>query len=58
MHNGSLKNLDQVLLFYNLGGGGGWMMGGDVPGQTLGREPLRLDKEQRDDIKAFLLSLE
>ncbi len=58
MHNGSLKNLDQVLLFYNLGGGGGWMMGGDVPGQTLDRQPLRLDKEQRDDIKAFLLSLE
>ena len=58
MHNGSLKNLDQVLLFYNLGGGGGWMMGGEVPGQTLDREPLKLDKEQRDDIKAFLLSLE
>ena len=58
MHNGSLQTLDQVLLFYNSGGGGGWMMGGDVPNQTLDREPLRLDKKQRDDIKAFLLSME
>ena len=57
MHNGSLKNLDELLLFYNMGGGGSWMMGANVPNQTLDREPLKLDKEQRDDIKAFLLSL-
>lgn len=58
MHNGSLKNLDELLLFYNMGGGGGWMMGADVPNQTLDREPLKLDAAQRDDIKAFLLSLD
>ena len=57
MHNGSLKTLDAVLDFYNLGGGGGWSMGAEVPNQTLSREHLKLDKDQRDDIKAFLLSL-
>lgn len=58
MHNGSLKDLDKLLLFYNLGGGAGFMIGADVPNQTLSRHPLRLEKEERDDIKAFLLSLE
>jgi cytochrome c peroxidase len=58
MHNGSLKDLDKVLLFYNLGGGAGFMMGATVPNQTLSTQPLRMEKKQLDDIKAFLLSLE
>lgn len=55
MHNGSLKNIDDLLIFYNVGGGLG--MGANVPNQTLDKEPLRLNKKERADIKAFLLSL-
>ncbi|MES2774798.1 MAG: cytochrome c peroxidase [Bacteroidota bacterium] len=58
MHNGSLKNLDDLLIFYNVGGGGGWGFGLDVPNQTLDREPIRLNEKERNDLKAFLLSLD
>jgi len=58
MHNGSLKNLDDLLIFYNVGGGGGWGFGLDVPNQSLEKEPLRLSEKERRDLKAFLLSLD
>lgn len=57
MHNGSLKNLNDLLIFYNVGGGGGWGFGLDVPNQSLDREPIRLNDKERKDLEAFLRSL-
>lgn len=47
MHNGVYKTLEEVVDFYNKGGGLG--LGMDVPYQTLPDAPLNLtDQEQRD----------
>jgi cytochrome c peroxidase len=58
MHNGSLKNINDLLIFYNVGGGGGWGFGLHVPNQSLNREPIRLNDDERKDLEAFLLSLD
>ena len=58
MHNGSLKNLNDLLIFYNVGGGGGLGFGLHVPNQSLNREPIRLNEDERKDLEAFLLSLD
>ncbi len=50
MHNGSLRQLSNVIAFYNQGG---TLQGG---GNTL--KPLHLSKQEQADLLAFLLSLE
>jgi cytochrome c peroxidase len=55
MHNGVFKTLDDVMIFYNKGGGAG--IGIDLPHQTLSKDVLALTPEQRDDVIAFMQSL-
>lgn len=55
MHNGSFETLEQVLEFYNKGGGAG--LGLDVPTQTLSAKPLNLTDKEMKDIIEFLKSL-
>jgi cytochrome c peroxidase len=56
MHNGAYKTLDQVMEFYNNGGAAG--LGIHLPNQTLSKEPLRLTENEKEDIIAFMRSLE
>jgi cytochrome c peroxidase len=55
MHNGSIKNLNDLMAFYNKGGGLG--LGIDVPNQTLPSDSLRLTTIETNAIIAFLKSL-
>jgi cytochrome c peroxidase len=55
MHNGSLKTLTEVLIFYNKGGASGF--GIKLPNQTLSADSLGLSKEQMEDVVHFLESL-
>ena len=55
MHNGVYTTLDQVVTFYDVGGGAG--VGADVPLQTLSRRPLHLTAGERADLVAFLRAL-
>lgn len=55
MHNGAYTNLDQVLEFYNKGGGVGFKF--KVDNQTLPFDSLGLTKGELKDIKSFLLTL-
>lgn len=55
MHNGVHETLEQVVDFYNRGGGAG--MGLDVPHQTLPFDELNLTAGEQADIVAFLKSL-
>lgn len=55
MHNGVYRTLDEVMDFYNKGGGSG--LGIDIPGQTLPSEKLNLSPSEMKDIVAFLNSL-
>jgi cytochrome c peroxidase len=55
MHNGAYATLEQVLDFYNHGGGVG--LGLQVPNQTLSSEKLRLSSHEVKDIIAFLHAL-
>lgn len=55
MHNGIYKTLDEVIEFYNKGGGAG--LGISIPHQTLPFDSLRLNKQEISDLKAFMLSL-
>ncbi|GJG89125.1 cytochrome-c peroxidase [Gemmatimonadetes bacterium T265] len=55
MHNGALRTLDDVLDFYDRGGGVG--LGADVPNQTLPRDPLHLTGRDRRALVAFLRAL-
>jgi len=55
MHNGVYRSLDEVLDFYNNGGGAGL---GIAPGnQTLPAEPLQLSATEKKQIIAFLHAL-
>lgn len=56
MHNGVYATLDQVMDFYNKGGGAG--LGLKVEGQTLPFDKLDLTERQRNDIVAFMKSLD
>lgn len=56
MHNGAYETLDQVMDFYNNGGGAG--LGIHLPNQTLPEENLNLAESERADIIAFMKSLE
>lgn len=55
MHNGVYKTLEEVLDFYNKGGGAG--MGMDVPYQTLPDTPLNLSKVEIRDMVSFMEAL-
>lgn len=55
MHNGVYASLEEVVRFYNLGGGAG--MGITVPYQTLPDTPLGLTEREISDLVAFMESL-
>jgi cytochrome c peroxidase len=55
MHNGVYKTLDDVIDFYNKGGGQG--IGINIPHQTLPFDSLQLTKQEISNIKSFMLSL-
>lgn len=56
MHNGAYQTLEQVMEFYDKGGGAG--IGINLPNQTLLTEPLHLTETEKKDIIAFIKSLE
>jgi cytochrome c peroxidase len=55
MHNGIYKTLEDVIDFYNKGGGQG--IGITIPHQTLPFDSLQLTIKEISDIKSFMLSL-
>ncbi|HTF82152.1 MAG TPA: hypothetical protein VL947_10515, partial [Cytophagales bacterium] len=55
MHNGVFDSLEEVMDFYNKGGGQG--IGLVVPNQTLPAKPLHLDKTEIAAIIMFMKSL-
>ncbi|MEL6976550.1 MAG: cytochrome c peroxidase, partial [Bacteroidota bacterium] len=55
MHNGVYASLEEVMNFYNLGGGGG--MGFDLPYQTLPFDNLQLTKAEENALVAFMKTL-
>lgn len=55
MHNGVYATLEQVMDFYNRGGGAG--IGIDLPNQTLPPDPLHLSVAEQRDIISFLHTL-
>lgn len=55
MHNGVYQNLEDVVRFYNVGGGRG--LGLDVPNQTLPADSLGLTDNESKAIIAFLKTL-
>jgi cytochrome c peroxidase len=55
MHNGAFRTLDELLDFYDRGGGRGG--GASVPNQTLSSDSLHLTTADRRDLLAFLGSL-
>lgn len=55
MHNGAFKTLDEVIHFYNHGGGVG--LGLEVENQTLPESKLKLTVEEMIQLKSFIESL-
>ena len=55
MHNGVYKTLEEVIDFYNKGGGQG--LGLSLPNQTLPADKLQLTSIEKSQLKAFLLTL-
>ena len=55
MHNGVYESLEEVIDFYNKGGGGG--LGFDLPHQTLPFDNLELTAEEQQALIAFLKTL-
>ncbi len=55
MHNGVFSTLEEVLDFYNNGGGAG--QGMDLPSQTLAADSLHLTKQEQTEIILFLKAL-
>ncbi|HAS41338.1 MAG TPA: methylamine utilization protein [Microscillaceae bacterium] len=55
MHNGTYKNLEAVIDFYNRGGGAG--IGIDQPLQTLPPDPLNLTSKEQKALVVFMQSL-
>ncbi|TPN88693.1 cytochrome-c peroxidase [Aquimarina algicola] len=56
MHNGVYNTLDEVIDFYNRGGGAG--IGIELENQTLPTDHLKLTKQEIKDIISFITSLE
>ncbi len=55
MHNGVYETLEEVVDFYNRGGGQG--IGIELPNQTLPPEKLNLSKSEQHDIVSFIHTL-
>jgi cytochrome c peroxidase len=55
MHNGVFKNMDEVIDFYDVGGGLGKKM--KVENQTLAGDSLRLTLSEKKELLAFIYSL-
>ncbi|MBC8109749.1 MAG: cytochrome-c peroxidase, partial [Verrucomicrobia bacterium] len=55
MHNGIYKTLEEVVDFYNKGGGVG--LGIDLPNQTLPFDKLNLTEQEAKDLVAFMQTL-
>ncbi|UZR99253.1 cytochrome-c peroxidase [Chondrinema litorale] len=55
MHNGVYETLEEVVDFYNKGGGEG--LGMDIPNQTLPFDSLSLSQSEQKDIVAFMQAL-
>ncbi len=55
MHNGAYATLDDVIDFYDRGGGQG--MGLDLDNQTLPPDALELEEQEKKDLVAFMESL-
>jgi cytochrome c peroxidase len=55
MHNGVYRTLEQVVDFYNRGGGAG--IGIELPNQTLPPDPLNLSTAEQRALVAFLRAL-
>lgn len=55
MHNGVYETMEEVIDFYNKGGGLG--LGIDIPHQTLPGDPLNLNKQEVQDLIAFMETL-
>lgn len=55
MHNGAFTSLEDIVEFYNKGGGLG--LGLNVPNQTLPEDELKLTKREKKDLIAFMKSL-
>ncbi len=55
MHNGAFRSLEEVILFYDHGGGAG--LGLPVPNQTLPSSRLNLDKKEVKALVSFMESL-
>jgi cytochrome c peroxidase len=55
MHNGAFRSLDEVVAFYDAGGGTG--IGVDLRYQTLFDRPLDLSRREKTDLIAFLKTL-
>ena len=56
MHNGAFQTLEQVMDFYNKGGGAG--LGLNIPNQTLPADALGLTKGEINDIISFMNALQ
>jgi cytochrome c peroxidase len=56
MHNGVFKSMDEVIDFYNKGGGAG--MGLKVPNQTLSADALQLSPKEKTELIDFIKSLD
>ena len=55
MHNGVYKTLEEVIEFYNKGGGSG--LGFDIPNQTLASDRLDLTAAEKKALIAFMHTL-
>ncbi len=55
MHNGAFEKLEDVIEFYNKGGGKG--LGLDIFNQTLPPDPLRLTEKEKKSLLAFMKTL-
>jgi cytochrome c peroxidase len=55
MHNGVFKTLEEVIDFYDVGGGQGKKM--HVDNQTLSGDSLKLSASDKNDLLAFIYSL-
>lgn len=56
MHNGVFTTIDQILDFYDNGGGAGHKL--NVANQTLSADSLHLSIEEKKQLKAFMQSLD
>ncbi len=56
MHNGIYKSLAEVMDFYDKGGAAG--LGIKLSNQTLPEEKLHLSSREKDDLIAFIKSLD